>query len=177
MTEMNETNETDTTPIPPSRVNYWRIATILCVIMLAVGAAAGMGMLEQFRAQITHLQTKLKFAPQIKYVAVLMDDQHVPGQLITFDPQDAFLQIQRLTDLKEGREQSLQLWALDKSNRPLSLGVLPPSLMAAQVRTDEKILSQAVSLVVSVEERGGVDPDRPPNKPYLFTGLLIKKAQ
>lgn len=171
---------TDTTPTPaapaPCHASRWRIATIICLMLLAIAAATGMSMLEQFKAQLAHLQTKLKSVPQIKYVAVLLDDKHLPAQLITYDPQDGFLQIQRLNEVKEGQEDSMQLWALDEQGQPLSLGVITPKLKTSQIPVSDKILSQARGLAVSVENKGGVEPERGPRLPYLFTGGLIRKA-
>jgi hypothetical protein len=118
---------------PPCHATRWRIATIICLILLSVAAATGMSMMEQFKAQLEHLQKKLKAVPQVKYVAVLLDDKHQPAQLITFDPQDGYLLIQRLNDVKEGQEDSMQLWALDDQDRPLSLGVLATKIRTAQI--------------------------------------------
>jgi len=163
-------------PAAPCHATRWRIATIICLMLLAIAAATGMSMMEQFKAQLTHLQGKIKTLPQIRYIAVLLDDKQSPGQLVTFDPQDGFLQVQRLTDIKEGQEDSMQLWALDSEGRPLSLGVLTPKIRTAQVRVSDKILSQATGLAVSVENKGGVEEGRPPRLPYLYTGALIRKA-
>ena len=164
-------------PAPPCHVVRWRIATLACLVLLAIAAATGVSMMEQFKAQLAHMQTKLKALPQVKYVSVLMDDKHLPAQLITFDPQDGYLLVQRLNDVKEGQEDSMQLWALDDQNRPLSLGVLPTNIKTAQIRTNDKILSQAKGLAISVENKGGtLDPAQPPRLPYLFTGALIQKA-
>jgi len=170
--------ELDQAPPPPYNwsLQRWRLATIFSLILLSVAVATIFSMKEQFKAQITHMQTKLKSVPQIKYVAVLVDDKFTPAQLITFDPQDGRLQIQRLNDIKEGREDSMQLWALDDAGRPLSLGVLTPKLKTAQLPVSEKILSQAVGLAISVEERGGVESGKQPRLPYLYTGTLIQKA-
>jgi anti-sigma-K factor RskA len=154
----------------------WRLATIVCLVLLAIATATIFSMQEQFKAQIEHLQTKMKSLPQVKYVAVLLDDKHEPAQLLTFDPQDGYLQVQRLNEVNEGQEDSMQLWALDDSGRPLSLGVLPAKLKTAQVQVSDKILAQAVGLAISVESRGGVAPDQAPRLPYLYTGKLIKKA-
>ena len=170
-------NNTVPPPSTPTHVSRWRIATIICLILLALAAATGMSMMEQFKAQLSHLQGKLKNTPQIRYIAVLLDDQHRPAQLVTFDPQDGFVQIQRLNDVKEGQEDSMQLWALDDSGRPLSLGVITPRIKTAQLPASDKILSQAAGLAVSVENKGGVEPGQPPRLPYLFSGTLIRKAQ
>ena len=68
--------------------------------------------MEQFKAQLVHLQAKLKSVPQVRYVAVLLDDKAAPALLVTFAPQEGALQLQRLNAVKEGREDSMQLWAL-----------------------------------------------------------------
>ncbi|HOE40522.1 MAG TPA: anti-sigma factor [Rhodoferax sp.] len=173
---------TDTTsspnpaPTPPCHVTRWRVATIICLILLAIAAATGVSMMEQFKAQLIHLQTKLKSVPQVKYVAVLLDDKHLPAQLITFDPLDGYLLIQRLNDVKEGQEDSMQLWALDEQDQPLSLGVLTTKIKTAQIPVTDKILSQARGLAISVEKKGGVEAGSPPRLPYLFTGVLIRKT-
>ncbi|APW47297.1 anti-sigma factor [Rhodoferax antarcticus] len=171
---------TEPNQAPPPPYNWglqrWRLATIASLILLSVAVASIFSMQEQFKAQIGHMQTKLKLVSQIKYVAVLMDDKNTPAQLITYDTQDGQLQIQRLNDVEEGREQSMQLWALDDQGRPLSLGVLTPKLKTAQLPVSDKILSQATGLIISVEAKGGVEAGRQPRLPYLYTGTLIQKA-
>jgi len=174
--EMEQNNPMTTTPPTPCHATRWRIATLICLILLALAGATGMSMMEQFKAQLGHLQTKLKSVPQIRFVSVLMDDKHQPAQLITFDTQDGYLLIQRLNDVKEGREESLQLWALDERDRPLSLGIVSPSIKTAQIRVSEAILAQAKSLAISVENKGGVEPGAAPSLPYLFAGALIRKS-
>lgn len=176
MTDSLATADITAPQTPPCHATRWRIATLICLILLSIAAATGMSMMEQFKAQLTHLQTKLKSTPQIKYVAVLLDDKQLPAQLITFDKLDGFLQLQRLNDVKEGQEDSMQLWALDDSGRPLSLGVVTPRLKTSQIRVSDTILSQAKGLAISVENKGGVEAGRPPRLPYLFTGALVQKA-
>ena len=173
---MTDTPNTDIPKPYNWRLQRWRLATIALAILLAVAAATMVSMMEQFKAQVTHLQTKLKTLPQTKYVAVLLDDKQLPAMLLSFDPQDGYLHVQRLNDVKEGREDSMQLWALDAEERPLSLGVLPTKLKTAQVPVNDKILSQATGMAISVEEKGGVEVGRLPRLPYLFTGALIQKA-
>ena len=177
MTDIPDSPTDNDTPKPYNwTLQRWRLATIACVILLAVAAATMVSMMEQFKAQVTHLQTKLKSVPQIKYVAVLLDDKQLPAMLLSFDLQDGYLQIQRLNDIKEGQEDSMQLWALDAEGRPLSLGVLPSKLKTAQVPVTDKILSQATGLAISVENKGGVEAGRLPRLPYLYTGALVQKA-
>jgi len=162
-------------PIPPYTTG-WRLATIVCLVILAVAAASGVGMYEMFNAQIGHLQAKLKNVPQTKYIAVLLDAQQAPGVLVTFDPQDGFLQLQRLTDIKEGPNDSLQLWDTSVPSQPQSLGVLTPKLKTAQLPVTEKTLAAVRQLAISVENRGGAEPGAQPLQPYLYRGALIQKA-
>lgn len=177
MTDLPDSPTDNDIPKPYNwSLQRWRLATITCVILLAVAAATMVSMMEQFKAQVTHLQTKLKTTQQIKYVSVLLDDKQLPAMLLSFDLQDGYLQVQRLNDVKEGQEDSMQLWALDGEGRPLSLGVLPTKLKTAQVPVTDKILSQATGLAISVENKGGVEAGRMPRLPYLFTGALVQKA-
>ena len=172
---MTNDNTPETTPAATS-VNGWRIVSIICLLVIAIGAASGISMYEMFGAQLTHLQAKLKSTPQIKYIAVLLDAKQAPGVLVTFDPQDGFLQLQRLTDIKEGPNDSMQLWATN-GGKPQSLGVLTPKIRTAQLPMTSKGLDGITELAISVENRGGVEPGTPPLLPYLYTGALIQKAQ
>lgn len=171
---------TDTTPptpeIIPPYTTGWRLVSIILLVILAVAAASGVGMYEMFNAQIGHLQTKLKNVPQTKYIAVLLDGKQAPGVLVTFDPQDGLLMLQRLTDIKEGPDDSMQLWDNSDSARPVPLGVLTPKLKTAQLPMTEKTLSKVTQLAISVENRGGAEAGRPPLLPYLYSGALIQKA-
>lgn len=171
------TDSTQATPevIPPYTTG-WRLTAIILMVVVAVGAATGVGMYEMFNAQMTHLQAKLKNVPQTKYVAVLVDSQQAPGMLVTFDPQDGQLMLQRLTDIKEGQNDSMQLWDNSDSAKPVSLGVLTPKIRTAQLPMTEKSLSKVTQLAISVENRGGAEAGTPPLLPYLYAGALVQKA-
>ncbi|HSO44607.1 MAG TPA: anti-sigma factor [Rhodoferax sp.] len=166
----------ETKEIIPPYTTGWRLATIVCLVILAVAAASGVGMYEMFNAQIGHLQAKLKNVPQTKYVAVLLDAQQAPGVLVTFDPQDGFLQLQRLTDIKEGQNDSMQLWDTSVPGQPKSLGVLTPKIRTAQLPATDKSLAKVTHLSISVENRGGAETGAQPLQPYLYRGALIQKA-
>jgi anti-sigma-K factor RskA len=169
---------TDTTPIqnPPCHAKRWRAATIACLLILALGVTAGLSMFEQFKAQIAHLQNQLKTTSQIRYIAVLLDEQRAPALLVTFDLQDRALQLQRLNTVKEGREDSLQLWALPAGGQPVSLGVLESSGKTLRLPADDKTLVNVPQLAISVENRGGARQGQGPRLPYLFSGAVVQKA-
>nr|WP_319563986.1 anti-sigma factor [uncultured Rhodoferax sp.] len=167
---------TDTPEVIPPYTTGWRLVAVILMVVVAVGAATGVGMYEMFNAQIVHLQTKLQNVPQTKYIAVLLDAKQAPGMLVTFDPQDSFLMLQRLTDIKEGPNDSMELWDNTNSAKPVSLGVLTPKLRTAQLPMTSKRLSQVTQLAISVENRGGAEPGAHPLVPYLYSGALILKA-
>lgn len=169
-------NPTVPTAPKPSHAGWWRAATIACLLVIALGLAAGASMYEQFKAQVSHLQTQVKGTARIKYLAVLLDQKQAPALLATFDPQDGALQLQRLNTVKEGREDSMQLWALAPGVPPRSLGVLDSSGKTHQLRVDEAALAPVTQLAISVEDKGGVAEARGPRLPYLFTGALVQKA-
>jgi anti-sigma-K factor RskA len=167
---------TDTTTPTPQRANLWRAATIVCLLLMAVATATGMSMFEQFKAQVQHLQTKLQGTSQVKYIAVLLDSQQAPAMLLTMDPQDGALQIQRLNKVAEGREDTMQLWAVPDNGAPRSLGILESAGKTLRLAVDEKKLIDVPRLAISVENKGGVGQGASPRLPYLFSGALVQKA-
>ncbi len=170
---MNET----TSPLPPIASSaWWRAATIGCLLVMAFATATGVSMFEQFKAQVNQLQTKLKNVAQIKFIAVLTDDKMAPALLVTLDPQDDALQIQRLNSVAEGREDSMQLWALAADGKPSSLGVLGGAGKTLRLPATEKTLADVPQLAISVEAKGGAEQGRGPRLPYLFKGAVVQKA-
>ncbi len=155
---------------------WWRAATIFCLLLLSVAIATGFSMLAQFEAQVRHLQGQLKDTAQLKYLAVLNDAQSQPAMLITMNLQDNALQLQRLNAVVEGREQSLQLWALSEGDPVRSLGVLPSKGKTLRLPATERDMASATTLGISVENKGGAPANQGPSLPYLFTGSVIQKA-
>ena len=170
------TTDTHTSPTPPARGSLWRVATVACLIVILMCVATGMSMYEQFKAQISHLQAKLKDVAQIKFIVVLTDAQQAPAMLVTLDPQDNALQIQRLNDVKEGGEDTMQLWAVPATGKPRSLGVLTRSSKTLRLAASEKTFGGISTLAISVENKGGVPEANGPRLPYLFKGVVIQKA-
>lgn len=163
-------------PADPSRTaKLWRAATIFCVIVLAFTAATGVSMFEQFKAQIAHLHKQLVTVPQIKYIAVLTDSQAQAFLLVTMDPQERVLVLQRVGNVTEGREESLQLWAMPATGRVRSLGLLGAS-KTLRIPATEADLQSVPQLGVSVEPKGGVADERGPSGAMLFKGALLQKA-
>ena len=177
----------DTSAVPQARSDrprartgvsgWWRAATVFLAILLCIGLAAAMSMFAQFEAQMQHMQTQLKTVQQIKYISILADDKGAPAMLATLDPQDHTLQLQRLNAVVEGQDDTMQLWALSATGRPVSLGTLTSKIKTQRLNASDSDLAPVTQLAISVENKGGVDPAQGPRLPYLFQGAVVQKAR
>ena len=174
---MSSTESPATQAVPDRRVSsLWRVLAVFLIVVLLLGWAAGASMLEQLRAQIHHLQTRLTEQPQITQVAVLTDDKGLPAMLATFTAKTRQLQLQRLNEVKEGREDSMQVWAIGADGKPRSLGVIESKYKTLQMPVQPASLQNIGELAISAENKGGVPEGSPPSLPWLFKGWLVNKA-
>lgn len=174
---MSSTESPTTQALPDRRVSsLWRVLAVLLMVVLLLGWAAGASMLEQLRAQIHHLQTQLKEQPQITQVAVLTDDKGLPAMLATYTAKTRQLQLQRLNEVKEGREDSMQVWAVDAGGKARSLGLVESKYKTLQIPVMPQDLQNVSELAISAENKGGVPNGAPPSLPWLFKGWLVQKA-
>jgi anti-sigma-K factor RskA len=173
---MNETTPNSPTPARTGVSPWWRAGAITLAVLLATVIAGTASMFEQFKAQISHQQQQLAQQPQIRTLAVLLDTTQSPALLVTQDPASGVLQLQRLNGVKEGREDSMQLWALRQGQAPLSLGVLSSKAGTLTLPAKADALQGVAQLAISVEDKGGVPSERGPRLPYLFQGAVVQKA-
>jgi len=165
------------TPTPRTGVSRWWLAlSIFLALVLAVAAAAASSMFIQLQAQIAHLEHKLQQQAQIRQIAVLLDAQQQAAMLVTHDPSTQVLQLQRLNAVREGREDSMQLWAVREGQAPQSLGVVSSGVQTPQLTVQAGQLQGVQTLAISVENKGGVPNAQGPRLPWLFTGALVNKA-
>jgi anti-sigma-K factor RskA len=155
---------------------WWRAGAITLAIVLATLLAGTASMLEQFKTQIAHQQKQLAQQPQIRALAVLLDTTQNPALLVTHDPASGVLQLQRLNAVKEGRQDSMQLWVVREGQAPLSLGVLTSKAGTLTLPASPDALQGIAQLAISVEDKGGVPNERGPRLPYLFQGGVVHKA-
>ncbi len=155
---------------PPARGGWLRS------LALWRGAAAA-GALATVLAVVVgvNLRDQLLSAPVVRYVAVLSDDQARSSVLVTFDPRQRQLTLQRVGDYREAADKSLQLWALPPGAAPRSLGVLGHE-NALRLVANEAEMHAVPALAISLEPQGGVPSERGPTGPVLFKGALIEKT-
>lgn len=147
------------------------VATLAAVV---VGLQAHGSLQAATSAQIAALQQQLQATPQIQYVAVLADDKADASMLVTFDPKNHQLVLQRVGGFQEGDDQSLQLWALPPAGGPRSLGVLGHEKLLT-LTAGERDVQQVPALAISLEPKGGVPSATGPTGPVLFKGALIQR--
>ena len=145
-------------------------ATLATVFMLVLGWS----MRNQMGDEIQTLQAKLATTPQTTYVAVLADAQSSARMLVTFDPTNQRLTLQRVGDYQEADDRSLQLWALPPTGGPRSLGVLGRDTLA-RLNAQEADVHAVPLLAISLEPKGGVPSAGGPTGPVLFKGALIQR--
>ena len=164
-------------PTPSTGVSaWWRALSIFLALVVFIGWAFSASMYEQFKAQIQHLEAKLIEVPQVREVSVLLDEAQRPAMLMTYDPQTQKLQVQRLNEVKEGREQALHVWAMTEGDTPRLLGVLTNKYKTQQLDVPAQALEGAKHLAISVENKDRGPLKGKPQQPWLFKGALVKKA-
>jgi anti-sigma-K factor RskA len=112
----------------------------------------------------------------VRDIAVLLDGQQQPAMLVTFDPQQNALLVQRLNEVKEGRQDSMQLWALTADAPPRSLGVIESKYKTLQMPVTADALRGVTQLAISVENKDSTTAVFSPALPYLFQGWLVQKS-
>lgn len=156
--------------------SWWRVLSVVLAVLLVLAWAFSASMFEQFKAQIHHFEKRLIETPQVREIAILLDSKQQPGLLVTYDPIAQALQVQRLTELKEGRQESLHLWALSDNDKPRLLGVLTNRYKTTQLEVAPEALDGAQAMGLSVESKDNGPSQGLPNQPWVFKGWLVKRS-
>ena len=152
----------------------WRGAAAAGALATAFVVVTGLNLRDQMGGEIQQLQAKLQATPQIDYVAVLADEKSAASMLVTFDPKNNKLTLQRVGGYQEADDRSLQLWALPPTGGPRSLGVLGRDKLL-RLTAGEADVREVPALAISLEPKGGVPSAGGPTGPVLFSGALIQK--
>jgi len=138
-------------------------------VQLAALQAQGRDLVRRNQELVAQMQAQ----PEVRYVAVLMDEKAAPMLLATYDAKNDMLMVKRMASFQEGPEQSLQLWAMMPSGSPRSLGVLPPQPVM-RMPAPQQVLGQSPALAISLEPKGGVPGERGPTGPVLWKGAVLQ---
>lgn len=153
----------------------WRGAAFAGVLATVAAIVFSLVQHEQFGIQLAGLRNQLQAAPQIQYVAVLADDKSAASILVTVDPKNRRMTLQRVGGYQEASDKSLQLWALPPQGAPRSLGVLGNDRVLRMNATENEV-REVPALAISLEPKGGVPSEGGPTGPVLFKGALLQTA-
>lgn len=112
-------------------------------------------------------------APVINYVATLTDEKAQTAILLTADAEHKALDVRVITNAQVAADKSLHLWAVPKSGKPRSLGVLANNRGRFRL-TDNAISSDVMVLAVTLEPKGGSPDPNGPTGPILYKGNWVK---
>jgi anti-sigma-K factor RskA len=153
-------------------ISRWRSVAAMGALATAASVLIGWQQYSQVRQANLQLVAAAAISPQLRYVAVLADEQSKASILITVDAKNNRVAIQRVGQFKESDEKSLQLWAIPKNGAPTSLSVLDAEKLM-RVNVANTLLDNSEILAVSLEAKGGVPSERGPVGPVLFKGQLL----
>ena len=179
--KLAQQRELATTKSPNRALAWWRGLAVAGSLATVAAVSVGLWLKDTAQQQMSSLQTQLQTtqaalqaAPQIQYVAVLADGKADASMLVTFDPRNNQLVLQRVGGFKESANQSLQLWALPPQGAPRSLGVMGHGKLD-QFEAHESDVKAVPALAISLEPKGGVPSETGPTGPVLFKGALIRR--
>ncbi len=117
--------------------------------------------------------TKTAEVPAISYIATLTDDKTQTAMLVTADARHRELEVRLLSDAPVAANKSLHLWAVPKSGRPRSLGVLAGNRGSFPL-TDKAIGADVALLAVTLEPKGGSPDPNGPTGPIVYKGPWMR---
>jgi anti-sigma-K factor RskA len=162
-------------------VKRWRgitvaMSAIAALLALYIGVeqfAPGLIPLGRQSPMLASSQTQ---PPGSRLVAVLQQEPTAPAFLLTLDPQSRNITVRRVTSGPDAGR-SYELWLIDKSSSPHSLG-----LVGADEFTTRPIPAsfdvgamRGASYAVSLEPAGG-STSGAPTGPILFTGKMVESV-
>lgn len=117
--------------------------------------------------------TRTAEVPAISYVATLTDDKTQTAMLVTADRRHHELAVRLLAAAPVAADKSLHLWAVPKSGKPRSLGVLAGD-RGSFALTDKAIGADVALLAVTLEPKGGSPDPNGPTGPILYKGAWMR---
>ncbi|HEX8612665.1 MAG TPA: anti-sigma factor [Telluria sp.] len=112
-------------------------------------------------------------APVISYVATLSDDKAQTAMVLTADRKHHALDVRLVGGDQVAPDKSLHLWAVPKSGKPRSLGVLADN--RGRFALAENAISDDVAvLAVTLEPKGGSPDPNGPTGPIVYKGNWVR---
>ncbi|MEB0140720.1 MULTISPECIES: anti-sigma factor domain-containing protein [unclassified Undibacterium] len=154
----------------PDRWRFWR------ELRSDLAFWRGLGLVSTSAALIMLTLLSAKFAPPDaapspgQYVASLTNAQAQTVALITGDRQRAQLVVRLINAPAVRADQSLQLWAISKTGKVQSLGLLAAGAAATLAMPESMRAEEPAVLAISLEAKGGSANPQQPSGPILYKG-------
>lgn len=143
---------------------FWRTSAARPWGILALAASAGALVLA------VRLAAPPVSAPQTQQVAALSDAQSQTAMVVTADTRHGRLQVRVAEDVHVPAGRTLQLWAITRTGKPRSLGILPDN-RSTDLALDARAIAPDVALLaISLEPKGGSPDPTGPTGPVLYKG-------
>jgi anti-sigma-K factor RskA len=143
---------------------FWRTSAARPWGILALAASAGALVLA------VRLAAPPVSAPQTQQVAALSDAQSQTAMVVTADTRHGRLQVRVAADVHVPAGRTLQLWAITRTGKPRSLGILPDN-RSTDLALDARAIAPDVALLaISLEPKGGSPDPTGPTGPVLYKG-------
>jgi RNA polymerase sigma factor (sigma-70 family) len=131
--------------------------------VLAVGACAAWLVLVVSK-------TMPDIAPQSRQVAALSDTQSHTALVVTADTTRGRLDVRVAEEVRVPTDRTLQLWAITRTGKPRSLGILPGN-RSTDLALDARATDPDVALLaISLEPKSGSPDPTGPTGPVLYKG-------
>ena len=119
------------------------------------------------------LSTRTADTPTISYIATLTDEKANNAVVVTADARRRALEVRLVTNVPVAADKSLHLWAVPKSGKPRSLGVLADNRGRFKL-TENAISGDVMLLAVTLEPKGGSPDPNGPTGPIVYKGNWVQ---
>ncbi|THC40644.1 anti-sigma factor domain-containing protein [Massilia sp. Mn16-1_5] len=110
---------------------------------------------------------------RIDRIAALNDEKAQTAFIVSADSRQRRLRVNVAGSISVPGNRTLQLWAINASGTPRSLGLLSNDQVTSLALDTEDIGKDAVLLAVSLEPQGGSPDPSGPTGPILYTGKWV----
>jgi len=150
--------------VQPPWWQFWRTSAARPWGVLALAAGAGALVLA------VRLAAPPAATPRTQQIAALSDAQSQTVMVVTADTRHRRLQVRVAEDVHVPADRTLQLWAITRTGKPRSLGILPDN-RSTDLALDARATAPDVALLaISLEPKGGSPDPNGPTGPVLYKG-------
>lgn len=147
---------------------FWRNESVGFWRSLGVASSAVAALL------VVVIATRTLEAPQLDYVATLIDEKAQTALVLTGDSGRKTMTVRAVGAAPVPGDKSLELWAVPKQGNPRSLGLLSDRGEVKLALTASALGDDVAVLAVTLEPKGGSPNPNGPTGPILYKGNWVR---